>query len=136
MGVLIDTSVLVEVERSGSATGSPVPAFDRLGGESAFLAAITASELQHGVHRADSAVRRARRQAFVETLLDLLPVLPFDLTAARLHAALWAELRRGGRMIGAHDLLIAATALAGDLTLLTRNRREFGRIEGLRVEGC
>ncbi len=130
MGVLIDTSVLVELERSRA----EVPALGRLGEEPSFLAAITASELLHGVHRADGAARRARRQAFVEALLDLLPVLPFDLTAARVHAGLWADLRGRGEMIGAHDLLIAATALARDLTVLTRNRREFERVEGLRVE--
>ena len=130
MGLLIDTSVLVEVERSGSTA----PALERLGGEPSFLAAITASELLHGVHRADGPARRARRQAFVEALLDLLPVLPFDLTAARVHAGLWAELRQRGELIGAHDLLIAATALAGDLKLLTCNLREFRRVDGLRIE--
>ena len=130
MGVLIDTSVLVEVERAGSAP----PGLDRLGGEPAFLAAITASELLHGVHRADGAARRARRQAFVEALLDLLPVLPFDLTAARVHAGLWADLRGRGEMIGGHDMLIAATALARGLTLLTRNLREFERVDGLQLE--
>ena len=130
MGLLIDTSVLVALERSGS----EVAAVDRLGVEPSFLAAITASELLHGVHRAEGAARRARRQAFVEALLDLLPVLPFDLTAARVHAGLWADLRGRGEMIGAHDLQIAATALARDLTVLTRNRRELDRVEGLRVE--
>lgn len=118
------------MERSGSAPAVP----ERLRQEPAFLAAITASELLHGVHRADGTARRARRQAFVEALLDLLPVVPFDLTAARVHAGLWAELRERGEVIGAHDLLIAATALAGGLTLVTHNVREFGRIEGLRVE--
>ena len=131
MGILIDTSVLVALERSGvSAAAVPVGLRD----ERAFLAAITASELLHGVHRADGAARRARRSAFVEALLDLLPVLSFDLTAARVHAGLWAELRERGEMIGSHDLLIAATALAGGLVLLTHNTREFGRIVGLRLE--
>ena len=92
------------------------------------------SARRFGVHRADGTARRARRQAFVEALLDLLPVLPFDLTAARVHAGLWAELRERGLMIGAHDLLIAATAVAGSLKVLTRNLREFERVEGLRVE--
>lgn len=133
MGVLIDTSVLVELERSGAGAADR-PALQRLAGSPAYLAAITASELLHGVHRAAGAARRARRQAFVEALLDLLPVVPFDLTAARVHAGLWVELRERGEMIGAHDLLIAATALARDLTLLTHNLREFERLEGLRVE--
>lgn len=59
--------------------------------------------------------------------------LPFDLGVARAHAALWADLARAGAQIGAHDLLIAATALTHRLAVATRNVREFERIEGLQV---
>ncbi len=130
MGVLIDTSVLVDVERAGAVAADAVV---ELGGEPAYLAAITASELLHGVHRADSALRRGRRQRFVDAILELVPVLPFDLEAARVHSRIWADLARDGRVIGAHDLLIAATALANGLGLVTANPREFGRVEGLTV---
>jgi tRNA(fMet)-specific endonuclease VapC len=53
---------------------------------------------------------------------------------AREHARIWADLRREGRMIGAHDLQIAATGIAHGIALLTTNRREFDRVEGLVVE--
>jgi predicted nucleic acid-binding protein len=58
-------------------------------------------------------------------------VLSFDLDAARVHARIWAELARRGAMIGAHDLIIAATAVRHDLAVVTRNQREFSRVEGL-----
>jgi tRNA(fMet)-specific endonuclease VapC len=45
-----------------------------------------------------------------------------------------AELRRGGRFIGANDLMIAAIALANDLTLVARNVAEFERVPGLLIE--
>jgi tRNA(fMet)-specific endonuclease VapC len=130
MGVLIDTSVFVAWERRDLLDEDIV----RLAGEEALaLSVITASELLHGVHRAEGAQRRGRRETFVESILGALPVLPIDLVVSRHHARVWADLRARGEIIGAHDLLIAATALAHDLTLATRNAREFDRVEGLQV---
>ena len=129
MAFLIDTSVLVGLERAKEAT--PLA---RIEGETSFISAITASELLHGVERAADEGRRARRQAFVERVLDTIPVLPFDLDAARVHARIWAALLRRGAGIGAHDLIIAATALSRDLVVLTHNTREFGRVEGLALQ--
>ena len=97
------------------------------------LAAITASELLAGVQRADSIQRRARREAFVEAIIDLVPVLPIDLRVARIHAGIWAQLMAAGHTIGAHDMLIAATALAYGYSILTDNVREFHMVPGLSV---
>jgi len=60
-------------------------------------------------------------------------VQPFDLANARCHARLWADLELRGQMIGAHDLQIAAAALAFGHDLGTLNVREFQRVTGLRV---
>jgi tRNA(fMet)-specific endonuclease VapC len=126
VALLIDTSVLVELERA-KARGLP----SELNDEGVCLSAISASELLHGVQRATTAARRARREAFVERILDTVPVLPFDLDVARVHSRIWVELIRSGTMIGAHDLIIAATAIRHDLAVLTGNQREFSRVEGL-----
>jgi len=69
----------------------------------------------------------------VEAILERVPVLPFELRTARVHARTWAQLVSGGQSIGAHDLLIAATALAHGYAVLTQNRREFERVPGLVV---
>lgn len=130
MGLVLDSSVLVGAER-GAVRLEPL--LESLGEEAVWISAITASELLHGCHRASDAAVRARRGAFVEAVLDAVPVLPFGLPEARRHAELWAELARTGAMIGAHDLLIAATALAGGHALATLNRAEFGRVPGLRL---
>ena len=87
----------------------------------------------HGVHRATRKDHRAKREAFVERLLAYLPVLPFDLVTARIHARLWAELATKGISIGAHDLLISATALAVGAKVATRDLRSFPRIPGLSI---
>jgi tRNA(fMet)-specific endonuclease VapC len=130
LALLIDTSVFVAVERSG---GDLSDLLEELGDDPVALSAITASELLHGVHRADSAVRRGRRERFVEEILSTFPVIPFTLEMARIHSRLWADLQAKGEVIGAHDLLIAATALAQDSIVATRNPRHFGRIPGLKV---
>jgi tRNA(fMet)-specific endonuclease VapC len=130
LAFLIDSSLFVAFERSEEA---PAALMDRLGNQEVALAAITASELLHGVHRADSAVRRGRRERFVETVLRVVPVLPFTLEVARIHSRLWADLQMRGEIIGAHDLLIAATALTHKMAVVTLNQRHFGRIPDLQL---
>jgi len=130
LAFLIDSSLFVAYERSGEA---PAHLLARLGDQEVALAAITASELLHGVHRADSALRRGRRERFVETILRAVPVLPFTLEVARIHSRLWADLQMRGELVGAHDLLIAATALTHDMIVATLNQRHFGRIPDLQL---
>lgn len=61
-------------------------------------------------------------------------MFPFDTTVARIYARLWATLARRGAIVGAHDLIIAATAVSLDYAVVTANRRDFEKIEGLRLE--
>lgn len=130
MGTLIDSSILIAAERSQLDLGALL---DQRRDEQVAMAAITASELLHGVHRAAKSSARARREAFVENILSVVPVLPFDLVTARIHSTLWARLASRGVNVGAHDLLIAATALSVGFDVATRDRRSFPRIPGLKV---
>jgi tRNA(fMet)-specific endonuclease VapC len=61
-------------------------------------------------------------------------VVGIDLDIARAHAQIWAQQQAAGRMIGAHDLWLAATCIARGLSIATQNVREFERIPGLQVE--
>ena len=130
MDILIDSSVLIAAERGALDLDALLEAHraDEVG-----IAAITASELLHGVHRLSSAVRRARTHGLVERLLARLPVVAFDLDVARVHAMLSAELRSMGAAVGSHDLLIAATALQRGAAVATRDLRSFPKIHGLDV---
>lgn len=130
MAFLIDTSIAIALEREG---GSLQAVQDQMGDDVVALAAITASELLHGVHRADTALRRERRLRHVEAILDSVSVLPFDLETARIHSRIWADLAARGKTIGPHDLIIAATALTRNLPILTLNPDHFRRIEVLTV---
>jgi hypothetical protein len=70
----------------------------------------------------------------VEKVIESLPIFPFDVAAARIYARIWASLVQRGFTVGAHDLIIAATAISLDYTVITSNRRDFEKIEGLRLE--
>jgi predicted nucleic acid-binding protein len=128
LAVLIDTDLLVDLER-----GVVSPEVENaMGEEHRAISVITVSELLHGVHRVSGA-RRARRRAFVEHLLGGMRAVEITEQTARVHADVWAQLAAKGQLIGAHDLWIAATALAHGMGLATGNADEFQRIPGLRV---
>ncbi len=127
MAVLIDTSVLINVERRG------LPLERALGERERAISVITASELLHGVHRAADDRARTRRQAFVEHLISSIEPLPITTPVARAHAEIWAGLERGGEVIGAHDMWIAATAVSHGMDVATANATEFERVPGLTV---
>lgn len=131
MGVLIDASILIEAER-GRLNLEPHVA--RRSDEESFLSVITASELLHGVHRAQTSQQRARRSAFVEGILERFPVLQVDMATARAHARVWADMPVTGILIGPNDLWLAAACIAHGLTLVTANVREFDRVPGLQLE--
>ena len=128
MGTLIDTSVIVAAERGAIDLALMKGRAD----EEVAISAVTAAELLHGVERLRGA-RRARAERFVDALLDRIPVVPFDLPIARVHAMLSADLAERGISIGAHDLLIAATAVALDFAVATLDMKSFPRIDGLRI---
>jgi len=128
MGTLIDSSVLVAAERGKLDLEQQLIL---LGNEPVAVAAITASELLHGAHRASTAAQRTRREAFVEQVLSHVEAIPFDLAVARIHARIAAELYR--TPVGAHDLIIASTAIALDYQVATRDLRSFPKIKGLRI---
>jgi predicted nucleic acid-binding protein len=131
MARLIDSSVIIEIERRGEVRGIGHALID---GQEIAISSITASELLLGIERATSAKHRSQREEFIQSILSELPVLPFDLEVARVHAKVWADLLAIGQMIGQHDLLIAATALVHNFPLITYNLRHFERVPGLVVE--
>jgi tRNA(fMet)-specific endonuclease VapC len=130
MGLILDSSVLIAAERGRLRLADFLAS---CGDEEIFIAAITASELLHGVERAASPLIRTKRAAFVEALLARFQVLEFDLDVARHHARLWATLATGGALIGPHDLQIAATAQRHEFAVATLNLDEFRRVPALQL---
>ena len=127
---MIDSDVWIEYEKGRFPLGEYL---ESRSGENVAMSVVSASELLHGWHRSPSGTVRERRRAFIEGIFRGVALLPFDLPAARVHAALWADLRTRGRSIGAHDLMIAATALSLDYEVVTFNARDFRAVPGLRI---
>ena len=130
MGLIFDTTEIIHLERNA---GRIYELITEAGDEPFGISIITVSELLHGVERATTEAIRVRRQAFIEGILEQFPVMPFDMPAARVHARIWATLAKRGEVIGAHDLIIAATAISLDYAIVTSNTKDFTQIEGLRV---
>lgn len=125
---MIDTDVLVLADRRKGSVD--LARYSEYG--VAFISAITASELLVGVHRAVDPAIRARRTAFVESILAALPALPVDIETARVHVQLVAQMPKN-ETVGAHDALIAATALRHGHAVLTNNGRDFRKLPGVTV---
>jgi tRNA(fMet)-specific endonuclease VapC len=98
--------------------------------DAAAVSIVTAAELRFGALKDG---RRSVRDE-VENFLSLVPILAFDTPADRRYGEIRAHLVSIGRTIGPNDLLIAAHALALDLTLVTANTGEFARVPGLKIE--
>jgi len=92
---------------------------------------VVKSELYFGAYNSD------RKEANLATLVELFSQfksLPFDDQAADIYGQIRADLTTKGTLIDPNDLMIASTALAYDVTLVTHNAREFNRVKGLKIE--
>ena len=131
MGVIIDTSVLVEAERREF----EIDKFTENREDEIFgLSVISVAELLHGVHRADSTKRRLKRSAYVEKVIEFFPIYVFDIATARIYSEIGSDLTKKGIQIGSHDLIIGSTALSLGFSVATFNKRHFERIDGLKIE--
>lgn len=133
MGVVIDTSVLVAIERA--AEGWEV-GLGALGTEPAVIPAVVYAELLVGVRLADHPDRAAGRQARVDALVSRFPIVDFTRETAVRWAELFATLSRSGRLIPSNDLAVAATALQLGFAVLAgpKDERHYRRVPGLRCE--
>ena len=130
MATLIDSSVIIEAQR-GNLDLADVAS--HAADDSLAISAVTASELLVGLHLLKDGAKKARAEAFVEAVLEDLPVVAFDLLCARTYAVLGAELRRRGTQVGLHDLMIGASAIALGYAVAAADERSFPRIPGLKL---
>lgn len=98
------------------------------------VSVISAGELHYGLRRLPSSHRAKQLGQQLDALLSAIAVHPLPTDAAHHYGTIKAALDTAGTPIGGNDLWIAAHALAGDLTLVTHNTREFERVPGLKLE--
>ncbi len=115
--LIFDTGVLVASERRASAASADVIDAD----DDVVVAAVTVAELRTGIELATASYRAARTE-FLVKVLETLPVEPYDVDVAEAHGRLLAHVHRSGSKRGAHDLIIAATAVSTRRLLLTTDR--------------
>ena len=128
MKYLLDTDIcayIISGRREDTATH-----FARVRPGDIAISTISLAELAFGAFKSGSARNQERLQVFISPLI----VVSFDSDAAMVYGDLRHQLQRAGALIGPMDMLIAAQALALDLTLVTNNGREFKRVPALRIE--
>jgi predicted nucleic acid-binding protein len=121
---LVDTSVVIDLDRART-EGLP---------QEIAIAAVTLAELAAGPHATEDPTERARRQEHLQRAEATFDPIPFDAEAARAYGRVYAQVSAAGRKARgrrAIDLLIAATALAAQLPLYTRNPSDFDGLGGL-----
>lgn len=134
MGVILDSSVVIDAERRGETVGLLVERIiQSTGDQEAALSAVGLTEIVHGIYRAPTREIRSRRQAFLDELLADLTIYPYTQETAMLAGRLDAEQQIKGVVIPFADLLIAATALVLGYSVLTVNVRHFRLVPGLSV---
>jgi len=128
MRFLLDTNACIRV-LNGSSPGV-VDQLEKLDPADVTISAIVKAELTYGARKSR---RVAANLRLIDAFVEPFACLPFDNRAADVYGSIRADLEHEGRSIGPNDLLIAATALAHSLTLVTHNVSEFNRVPGLSV---
>lgn len=134
MGLILDTSLVIAAERLGE---TAYQMLENIGVQSndpeIAISVVTVLELAHGIIRADTPQRRARRQQFFDDLLVGMPIHPVTVTIALRAGQIDGQMQMAGKRIALADLLIGATALELGYSVATANMRHFQMIPDLDV---
>jgi predicted nucleic acid-binding protein len=134
MGLVLDSGVLIIAEREAKPVSSLLATLEQEHGETDIvLSSITVIELEHGLHRAQTAEQARNRRNYLDTVFAAIPVEAFSREMAQIAAKVDAEARKTGCVIPFADLLIGATALHFGYSVCTRNLRHFQMIPNLAV---
>ena len=128
MKYLLDTDTLIYVfKRAGNCLVRLNPQID----SDVAISTISLFELEYGMGKSDN---RIKMDSYVHSLCRRYAVLDFDRAASVQAGAIRAQLHTRGTPIGPYDVQIAGIALANNLTVVTRNVREFSKVPQLKVE--
>lgn len=128
LAYLLDTNIVSDLVRHPQ--GVVAGQIGKAGENTVCTSIIVAAELRYGAAKSNSAKLAER----IDLILSALEILPLETPADHQYGAIRHHLTREGALIGPNDLLIAAHALASDLTVVTANVGEFSRVPGLKVE--
>jgi len=129
MRYLLDTNIVIFILKEPA--GEPARRLARTSVSETAICVIVEAELYFGATKYGVP---ERRKAALDGFLAPFRSLPFDSACVSHYAGIRDQLERKGQVIGAHDMLIAAIALANNLIVVTHNSGEFLRVPGLTVE--
>lgn len=129
MQYMLDTNICIYIIKKKPVT--VYKTLEKLNIGDICISAITLAELAYGVEKSQN---KEKNKLALTVFSAPFEILPFSDKAALVYGQIRAELERRGKIIGAHDMLIAAHALSENLTLVTNNTAEFKRIPGLTLE--
>jgi tRNA(fMet)-specific endonuclease VapC len=134
LGVVLDATIVITAERRSL----PIPGLmeaiqNTIGKVEVSLSPITVAELVHGIYRAKTPEAGERRRAYIQELVDLVPVHDITLQTAYLVGQIEGQEASKGNVLPFNDLLIATAAIEQGYAILTQNVRHFERVPGLQV---
>jgi len=127
MKYLLDTNICIHYFKGIDSIKDKV---DEVGYEQVAISEITLAELYYG---AEKSMKKDKNLKLIETFADKVIIMPI-FRAIRIYAKEKARLKTKGTIISDLDLLIGATAISNNMTMVTRNVREFERLENIRIE--
>lgn len=134
MGVILDTSLLIEGERGVKEAAVLISRLGTVFGESPIaLSVVSVVEFTHGIYRAKRSDQRERRSRFAEDIFRVIAVHPVTFPIGTLAGRIHGEQMARGITLDFADLLIGCTALHLGYDLATLNRRHFEDIPGLSI---
>lgn len=128
MKYLLDTNICIGLLNNKDLAF--ITHLQQLSPDDVFLCSIVKGEL---IWRAKKSLHREKNEKKLKIFFNEFVCLPFDDSCAEIYGEIRSYLEQSGNLIGGNDLMIAATAISHDLTLVTRNVREFSRISSLKM---
>jgi len=122
--IVIDTDVIIDFFRDISPAADVFA--ELISSNKAAMTAISVFELYAGIEG-------AKRLRQIETLVQKLTVFPLNVIEAAMGGKIYTQLKSRGKLIGTHDILIAAICLANDLPLYSKNISHFSEIKDIRL---
>jgi predicted nucleic acid-binding protein len=122
--IVVDTDVIIDFFRDISPAAGVFS--ELISSERAAITTISVFELYAGIEG-------AKRLRQIETLVQEIIILPLNVIEAAMGGRIFTQLKSKGKLIGTHDILIAAICIANDLPLYTKNIAHFSGIKDIRL---
>lgn len=124
---LLDTNICIFFFKGRFNLGEKI---ENIGLENCYISEVTLAELKYGAENSDNPSKHCKIIAEFQEKIQIIPIF----NSIEVYAKEKARLRKAGTLIDDFDLLIGATAIYNDLTLVTNNLKHFNRLNNINIE--